>query len=215
MLICKYTRLGNAAFVPHLDTLRAVTMGIRRIGAKAEYSEGFNPHMKIFFGQPLPIGVESECEYFCAYVNEDPSDFMRKLNASLPEGLKILKAGYAEKDPNVANIMSFADYTITMRGIEPKISDFKRVLDEKALVISFEHKGETVQKEVRPLIADIKATDSRTLCMRLACGNRNLRADRLMNFLCERHGIACAFDTIKTAMYDCNFVNLDKIFFGE
>ena len=133
MLICKYTRLGNAAFMPHLDTLRAVTMAIRRIGVKAEYSEGFNPHMKIFFGQPLPIGVESECEYFCAYVNEEAQSFKNKSNSSLPEGIEIMAAATVEKDPNVAKIISYADYTVVMRDIVPQLKNFEEFINRLKL----------------------------------------------------------------------------------
>ncbi len=214
MLICKYTRSGNASFVPHLDTLRAVVMGIRRIGVAAEYSEGFNPHMKIFFGQPLPLGIESGCEYFCAYVNEEPQGFLKKLNKSLPSGLEITAAARVEKDPNVAKIMCFADYIVTMRDRvhNLKIENFT---ERDECVITYRQKDELVQKDVKSLIASIKVTDASTVNLRLCCGNKNLRADRLMNSLCEIYGINCGYDIVKTNMYDCNSVDLDTIFFGS
>ena len=121
MLICKYTRVSRAVFVPHLDILRAVSMGLRRAGIKADYSEGFNPHVKIFFGQPIPLGTASESEYFCIYTDVSPEEFMKKLNVTLPEGVRIIKAAEVEKDPNVAKIMRFADYTVTMRDIQPNL----------------------------------------------------------------------------------------------
>lgn len=215
MLICKYKRVGNASFVPHLDTLRAVVMGIRRIGVKAEYSEGFNPHMKIFFGQPLPIGTESECEYFCAYVNEEPNEFAEKLNKSLPSGLQITAAARAEKDPNVAKIMCFADYTVTMRGKVDNLREVESFAELDECVISYEQKGELVKKDVKPLISFLRVCDERTVKLRLSCGNKNLRADRLTNSLCKTYGITCGYDIIKTNMYDCNFVDLDTILLGS
>ena len=215
MLICKYTRRCNAAFVPHLDTLRAVTMGIRRIGAAAEYSEGFNPHMKIFFGQPLPIGTESDCEYFCAYVNEKADDFVKKLNRSLPHGVRICAAANVDKDPNVAKIMCFADYTVTMRGSVPNIKDAETVCGLGECVIEYVSKGETKRKDVKPLVSSVKALDDRTIKMRLCCGNKNLRADRLAGYLAEKCGINCGYDILKTNMYDCDGNDLDKILFGS
>lgn len=214
MLICKYTRLENASFVPHLDTLRAVTMAIRRCGIKADYSEGFNPHLKIFFGQPLPIGVESECEYFCVYAHSEPQEFVSKMNCSLPQGLKILNAAEVEKDPNVANLMSFADYTVTMRDTTLDLSAFEKFASGHECVISYEQKGETVTKDVKSLISFVKAEKGR-LHLRLACGNKNLRADRLINFLCDKYAISCGFGVVKTRMYDCNGVDLDNILFGS
>ena len=126
MLICKYTRLGNAVFVPHLDMLRAVTMGIRRAGIKAEYSEGFNPHMKIFFGQPLPIGKESEYKYFCVYAHEEPHSFMEKLSRTLTEGVKITADGKGDEEENEEKIMCVDEYTVNMQCMK---TDRKEVVD--------------------------------------------------------------------------------------
>lgn len=215
MLICKYTRLNNAAFVPHLDTLRAITMGIRRIGANAEYSEGFNPHMKIFFGQPLPIGTESKCEYFCVYVNEQPDEFVSRINKSLPSGLRLTAAVAAEKDPNIAKIMCFADYTVTMRDIISDLKVIEHFAEQPECIIEYTAKGEKCRKDVKSLIGFIKATDDKTVKMRLGCGNANLRADRLMNFLSGVYGWGCGYDILKTNMYDCNENDLDKILFGS
>lgn len=215
MLICKYTRLDSAAFVPHLDTLRAVTMGIRRIGAKAAYSEGFNPHMKIFFGQPLPIGVESECEYFCVYADEAPEEFMKQLNTSLPLGLRIMAAAKAEKDPNVANLMYSADYTVTMRDKVVDLTEILRLCKGETCEIEYSSKGKTIRKDVRSLILDARAEGENKVYLRLRCGNENLRADRLMAYLCAQCDIACEFDVRKTHMYDCAGSDLDKLFFGS
>ncbi|MDE6398428.1 MAG: TIGR03936 family radical SAM-associated protein [Clostridiales bacterium] len=213
MLICKYTRRENAAFVPHLDTLRAVTMAVRRIGANAAYSEGFNPHMKIFFGQPLPIGTESDCEYFCLFATDEPQDFMRRMNASLPRGLRITAVAQVEKDPNVAKIMCFADYTVTMRDITPNLQAVNEFAAQSECVISFVQKGETKQKDVKAQIESLQAIDERTLRLRLCCGNVNLRADRLMAHLQKQYGLG-KYDIVKTHMYDCAGTDLDTILFG-
>ena len=215
MLICKYTRLGNAAFVPHLDMLRSVSMAVRRVGVPAEYSEGFNPHMKIFFGQPLPIGTESRAEYFCLFTGEDPQIFMQKMNASLPQGVSITAAAQTEKDPNVSKLMAFADYTVTMRGIIPikTLQKAAKFCKEDACVITYTHKGAEEQKDVKPLIARMEASEG-ALRFRLACGNRNLRADRLMAHLQKAYAIETGYDIVKTAMYDEQGRNLDALFFG-
>ena len=215
MLICKYTRLGNAAFIPHLDMLRSMSMAVRRIGARAEYSEGFNPHMKIFFGQPLPIGTESRAEYFCLFTDEDPQSFTEKMNKSLPQGVSITAAARTEKDPNVSKLMAFADYTATMRGIIPikTLQNAANFHKEGTCRITYTHKGEEVQKEVGPLIKHIEASEG-ALHFRLACGNRNLRADRLMAHLQKAYAIETGYDIVKTAMYDEQGRNLDALFFG-
>ncbi|MDE7395619.1 MAG: TIGR03936 family radical SAM-associated protein [Clostridiales bacterium] len=215
MLICKYTRKKNAAFIPHLDMLRTVSMAVRRIGAQAGYSEGFNPHMKIFFGQPLPIGTESLAEYFCLFCDDEPQTFMQKINASLPEGVRISAAAKTEKDPNVSNLMAFADYTVILRDTVPakKLQNAANFIKEDACVITYTQKGQEVQKDVKPLIRRIEV-EGNTLRFRLSCGNRNLRADRLMAHLKKAYAIEMGYDIVKTAMYDEHEKNLDDLFFG-
>ena len=214
MLICKYTRVSRAVFVPHLDILRAVTMGLRRAGIEVDYSEGFNPHVEIFFGQPIPLGTASESEYFCIYTDVSPEEFTEKLNATLPEGVRILKAAEIEKDPNVAKIMRFADYTVTMRDIQPGLNELNVFFGGEQCVIKYEAKGERQSKDVRSLISDAKVVNDREIRLRLGCGNVNLRADRLMAHLKEKYGL-CGYDILKTATYDEVGTNLDEIFFGE
>lgn len=213
-MICKYTRRENAAFVPHLDTLRAVTMAVRRIGADAAYSEGFNPHMKIFFGQPLPIGTESDCEYFCLFASDEPQSFLQRMNASLPQGLRIAAAAQTEKDPNVAKIMYSADYTVTMRDVTPALRKVESFTRQEQCVITFAQKGETKSKDVKEQIGSLRAMDDRTLRLRLRCGNVNLRADRLMEHLRKQYGLG-GYDIVKTHMYDCAGTDLDTILFGS
>ena len=214
MLICKYTRVSRAVFVPHLDILRAVSMGLRRAGIKVDYSEGFNPHVKIFFGQPIPLGTASESEYFCVYTSVSPEEFTEKLNRTLPDGVRILKAAEVEKDPNVAKIMRFADYTVTMRDIQPRLNELNAFFGGEKCVIEYEAKGERQSKDVRALIRGARIENDRAIFLRLGCGNANLRADRLMGYLREEYGL-CGYDILKTATYDDVGKNLDEIFFGE
>ena len=80
--------------------------------------------------------------------------------------------------------------------------------------ISYIVKGERVHKDVKELICSVQAENPRTLRLRLRCGNRNLRADRLMRFWADSFGWG-SYDVVKTNTYDENGVNLDKILFGS
>ncbi|MBQ9715663.1 MAG: DUF2344 domain-containing protein, partial [Clostridia bacterium] len=64
MLIVKYTKTDSACYVSHVDTLRTINRTFSRADVDVDYSEGFNPHMLVFFSPPNAVGVESECEYF-------------------------------------------------------------------------------------------------------------------------------------------------------
>ncbi len=214
MIICKYSKTGTAVYTPHLDLLRAVGMGIRRKNLAINFSDGFNPHARLFFTQPLPIGTESLCEYLCADSPENAAEFMRQLNSSLPPGVQILKAATVKDNPNPANLMAKADYIIRLYNKLPanlKLSDFNKA---EKFEIEFESKGEAKTKDVKNMIYDIQNNEN-SIFVSVACGNVNLRADRLAQNLLRMSGFPdTGFDAVKTAVYDKNGKNLDEIFFG-
>ncbi|MDR1906561.1 MAG: TIGR03936 family radical SAM-associated protein, partial [Clostridiales bacterium] len=82
MLTIKYKKIGNSVFISHIDILRTVLRGIRRAGLNIAYSNGFNPHAELYLSPPLPLFVQSLCEYFSADTNEDASTFFEKYSLS-------------------------------------------------------------------------------------------------------------------------------------
>ena len=214
MLICKYTKLSTAAYMPHLDLLRNFDRAIRRKGLQINFSEGFNPHARLFFSQPLALGLKSMCEYFYAESNEDSETFMQKLNESLPQGVQILASASTKLNPNPAALMAIADYEVTLGKPLEKDIDFSQILKEKEIIINYISKGRTVEKDVRNLIFEIQNTRDK-FYFKLACGNINLRADRLAEHLLKSAGHTSDIDILKTNVYDKNNINLDKIFFTK
>ena len=48
----KFTKQGYVKFVGHLDTIRMFQRAIRVARLPISYSQGFNPHAKVFFALP-------------------------------------------------------------------------------------------------------------------------------------------------------------------
>ncbi len=90
----KYTKGEEVKFISHRDLIRAFTRAIRRAGLPIAYSQGFNPHMKISWGNALKVGAASEGEYaelqFEGWVK--PREVMEKLGPQMPKGLEIIEA---------------------------------------------------------------------------------------------------------------------------
>ena len=89
----RFEKRGRAAYLSHLDVMRTFQRGFLRSGVRLRHSEGFNPHPKMSIAMPLQLGCESVCEVLDASVLEGPEDLLPVLNASLPEGLRVLQAG--------------------------------------------------------------------------------------------------------------------------
>ena len=59
MAVVKYSKLFPASAVSHVDLLRVFLRILKRAKVKANYTNGYNPHMKIYFSPPIPARVES------------------------------------------------------------------------------------------------------------------------------------------------------------
>ena len=59
-----FSKTGLVKYISHLDMLRLFKRAFRRAGIELAYSQGFNPHPKMGFAQPLSLGYEAEAEYW-------------------------------------------------------------------------------------------------------------------------------------------------------
>jgi len=238
MILCKYEKKDAAVYTPHLSLMRGFTMAIRRAALTVRCSEGFNPHGRIFFAPPLPVGTASECEYFAADSPDSPEVFMEKLNGSLQPGIKILKAARHSDNPNFAAVSQTAEYEIILEK-SVKLPDFSEILTQNRYEISYEQKGETVTKDVRGLIFNLTSKGGEfavptppltphsslltphpspltphSIYLTLACGNPNLRADRLVSHLLKSVNAQDIYFTVtKKRLFAKNFADIDSLFF--
>lgn len=76
----------------HLDLTRLWGRWLRWSEAAVSYSQGFNPHPRLSFGPPLPVGCESTSEYLdIDLAHEYHAEELRNtLNTSTIDGLEIL-----------------------------------------------------------------------------------------------------------------------------
>ena len=90
----EFCKKGDMRFISHLDLLRLFQRAMRRAHIPIFLTQGFNPHPKMSFRRAIKLGVESDAEEALFYVTGDmaPAEFMQKLNAELPEGIRIKNA---------------------------------------------------------------------------------------------------------------------------
>lgn len=90
----KYKKGEEVKFISHKDLMRAFQRAIRRAELPIAYSQGFNPHMKISWGDALKVGAISDREFATLEFENwvKPNAVKEKLNQQLPPGLEILDA---------------------------------------------------------------------------------------------------------------------------
>ncbi|MCU0641079.1 MAG: TIGR03936 family radical SAM-associated protein [Candidatus Margulisbacteria bacterium] len=89
-----YKKGEEVKYIGHRDLMRAFQRAVRRADLPINYSQGFNPHMKISWGNALKVGATSDHEEaileFAQWVK--PDEVKARLNGTLPGGLAILDA---------------------------------------------------------------------------------------------------------------------------
>ncbi len=90
----KYTKGDEVKFISHRNIMQVFQRAIRRAELPVIYSQGFNPHMRISWGDALKVGHTSMDEHAIIQVegNIKPHEVMDKLNQQLPPGIEILEA---------------------------------------------------------------------------------------------------------------------------
>ena len=183
----KFSKLGMAKYISHLDLLRCFTRAIMRSELPVEYSQGFNPHQKITFALPLPVGVTSECEFvdisFVGDVTDE--DIMSKLNLNLPPDIRILSVGDIGRKP--ADIMC-AEYLAELYS--PQKIDLKQIekFFGQAEVVVMKKTKKKTEKPIN-IMEYVRAfeiiSDTELRLVLDAGGERNLKPDVLIESLCK------------------------------
>jgi len=160
----RYTKLGRAAMLGHLDTARVLMRLLRRAEVPVAYTRGFHPKPNMQFGPALALGVQSMGELVDIAVEGTPdADALRERIASVaPEGYQItglwqLREGTRKLSKAIASydlvISPAAD------GMAYDQARLRRVaaafLAKDSVIV--ERKDKRI--EVRPLIEDVSVFD--------------------------------------------------------
>lgn len=88
-----HVKKDESAWLSHLE-LQAVLQQVCRRGAiPVSFSQGFHPLPLISFGRALPVGAESEAEWFGIALHRHvaPARLLQMLNGNLPAGLRAMR----------------------------------------------------------------------------------------------------------------------------
>lgn len=90
--VMTFSKTGVICYTSHLDLMRMFKRSFKKADIRLAYSQGFNPHPKMGFAQPLSLGYEGMAELMEFETAEDhePSYLKDKLAALMPEGIDII-----------------------------------------------------------------------------------------------------------------------------
>ena len=160
--IC-FQKTGPAAYLSHLDLLRVMERSARRAGLPLAYSGGFNPHPKLAFASPLPVGISGEQELADIELSAemDPAPLQELFNRCLPEGL-VVRGARRVKDggPSLMAQVQTAVYRLTGSLETPLTTEeldrvIQRLLARETISVTRRVKGKTRTADIRPGIVSL------------------------------------------------------------
>ncbi len=175
----KFEKHGYMKYIGHLDVMRAFQKMNRRAGIPIAYTEGFSPHQKLSFAQPLSVGTESEAEYADMELKEerDPGELIRQFNYVAPEGIRVtgITVLPGEAKNAMASVRS-ASYLVSFKeeacpGFDPEKA-VKAYLCADRLVVTKETKKGLKEVDLKKGIREISRKDN-ALFMRVDAGSEN------------------------------------------
>ena len=161
----KYSILGAAKYISHLDVAQVFERSMRRAGLPFAFSEGFNPHPKFSFGSALAVGVSSEGEYLDVELRAEvnPEEIRGRLNQVFPEGFRALEVQEVSgKGPTPMAILNRAIYHISIPTKDKQISQedldqtLNQLLNSLELKIIRDTKKGLKEKDIRPGIYSLE-----------------------------------------------------------
>jgi radical SAM-linked protein len=166
----KYEKRHKMRFLSHRDLIRTFHRAFKRAGLSLDYSRGFHPHPKLRFSLPIPLGVESLCEYLDFDLKgpgPEPEQVKQNLAKTLPEGLNPMNLQeIALNDPQISDKIKAVIYRMKI----PEIIDsdhpdnmIQRFESAKNFNITRKRKGKERTRDLKLFVRAFEKTDSSLL----------------------------------------------------
>jgi hypothetical protein len=159
-----YSKRGKARYLSHIDHISVIQRAFRRAGIEVRKTQGFHPKMDFTYGPALPLGTEAcrEVLEFRAARRLEETEFLRRVNRSLPAGLRFSRLErLAAGSPSLANSIERLDYSLdwksagsgrvaTAAALEEALQRFKGSMPGAA-AIGFSFRGRRLVLSLAPL----------------------------------------------------------------
>ncbi len=191
-----FYKKGNMRFISHLDLQRLFKRCIKRAGIVPAYSNGFNPHEKINIVHPLPLGFETDRDYFEMDTENayDPGFLLEGMNLALPEGIKFT---FCREIPRSSRNSSSVADTSVYEAFLPASQNLNTegfIIQDRVTILKKDKKTkQMVEKDVKDWIGGLRLLEENgegsSVYLELrSASNETLNPVNLLRSLCEFSG---------------------------
>ena len=167
-----FRRGEEALYLSHLDIAKLWERAFRRAGVPVAVSGGFNPHPRLIFAAPLPLGMLAEGEIADLYVSERMTlpELRERLQRDLPNGFTLVDLHDVWlNEAAVAARLAAADYRVELEGAPAEA--LARACEELVASPTLERERRREKKvtryDLRPLVLELAVAGPSRLRMRL------------------------------------------------
>ena len=175
----------------HAETLTMFQCALARTDIPVQYSEGFNPHLRLSLPLPRSVGIEVDEDVLCVKIKADSvsfdaDDFKAKLSAQLPDGCEILNASVAWTGASAIPIGATYLFEIKQdyfdESLTGRIAD---ILKRSSISLNrqIDQRGSIRNVDVRPYIDTITAQDGRIAVQCNISPAGSIRVDEILELL--------------------------------
>ncbi|MDD2215792.1 MAG: TIGR03936 family radical SAM-associated protein [Eubacteriales bacterium] len=166
--LIKFTKCSIIRYISHLDLMRLFHRAFKRSRISLTYSQGFNPHPKMSFAQPLSLGYTSVGEYleFETLKEYSNNEVMERLNLVMPAGIKVTDCWKLKNNnKTAAALVCWGSYEITCQGDfdQPPGQAVQSFLQQNQILIQKPQKKrkEMTEIDIKPLISQFKIIEEK------------------------------------------------------
>lgn len=171
-----FAKDGYIKYTSHLDLLRMFKRGFKKAGVPLDYSQGFNPHPKMVFAQPLSLGYTSECELLEFETTRaiNPEEVQQTMGELMPLGIVIKECKLLDVQvKSLASAVENAEYDVVF----PLINDLpaykgkvESYLKQEKIIAQKRQKKtkKMVDVEIKSKIRSMELVEGDNLTIRMA-----------------------------------------------
>lgn len=155
-----HVKKHGAAFLSQLELQSVLQRALRRSRVPVAFSQGFHPLPLLSFGRALPVGVESEAEWFGLVLHSllAPAALTGLLNPFLPEGLALTSVEAGAKKAAQAISETFSLEFASENDLLSASAAFSDFCARQDFILTRQtRKGEKTE-DIRPLLASWKVS---------------------------------------------------------
>ena len=214
-----FSKDGYIKYISHLDLLRLFKRAFKKAGLRLRHSQGFNPHPKMSFAQPLSLGylsVGEILEFELLSPCPPAEEIRRSLAAQMPPGVDILDCtSIPEAQKSLAALTEAAQYRILFPGTGSMDCSglAAQFLSQPQITVKKVQKktGKETEMDIKGMIRSLELTSIDDKIIMTTCldsgSSSNLSPELLISAFLAYSGFPCQREDIE--------VLRTKIIFGK